>query len=114
MATAKTATIRASINDKAPLQETPAPLGHNRESSLEAHKDPKYISVITRVHGKDIIVDTRICDIADFKARQWLVNKHMFWATAQGHSVETHPAGADEVQAYMATQTQLLQRRFGK
>ena len=96
------------------VQEQPAEdlVGHNGGPPM-GEKDPCYISVITRVNGKDVIVDTRVCDIYDFEARKWL-NKHIFWAICQGHEIVQHPATADEVQSYTAKQAQLLSRRYGK
>ncbi len=75
--------------------------------------DPGYVSVITRVNGADVIIDTRICDIHDFKARRWLSNHHC-WAFFQGHSVEVHPATPVEVTDYTAKQALALSRRFGR
>lgn len=77
------------------------------------HKDPFHVSVTTRIPDKDVVVDSRVCDIYNFQSRKWLTN-HQFWAMHQGHTVEIHPATDDEVGAYTSKQAQLLSRRYGK
>lgn len=81
------------------------------ERPLKMFSDPKYMSVITRVLGKDIIIETRVCDIYNFKAQKWLV-KHINWASRHGHSVEIHKAEPEEVAGYVARQTEQLARKF--
>lgn len=118
-------TIRASVASvalAASAEEAPAAtIGHNGGPSMQQEapsgadqqKDPFYIQVKTSIPGKDVIVDSRLCDIYNFQSRKWLTN-HQFWAMHQGHTVELHTASSDEVAEYTRKQAQLLSRRYGK
>lgn len=83
------------------------------EQGGEDQKTPFHVQVLTSIPGKDVIVDSRVCDIYNFMSRKWLTN-HQFWAMHQGHTVELHPATPDEVTEYTKKQAQLLSRRYGK
>lgn len=84
--------------------------------SVNTAEEPKnssfHVQVLTKVPNKDVVVDSRICDIYNFQSRKWLTN-HQFWAMHQGHTVELHPATPDEVQQYTQRQAQLLSNRYG-
>lgn len=95
--------------------EQPAPMGHNGGPNLHEveQKAPFHVIVVTSVPGKDVIVDSRVCDIYNFQSRKWLTN-HQYWAMHQRHTVEIRPASETEVAEYTSNQAQLLSRRYSK
>jgi hypothetical protein len=53
----------------------------------------------------------RIVDMHHPNTFQWL-QKHIWWASTNAHTVEVSPAGEQEVQEYLAWRAKELQEKF--
>lgn len=79
----------------------------NAPASSNSQRSNLYVSVNTFDADTGKTVGERIVDQYHFGTRNWQGN-HIWWAMHQGHTVEIKPANADEIAAYIASQTAAL------